>query len=41
MQDKIVLSDQFEERLIEIAARIISLAGRLAHMPRLLLSDEN
>src|SRR5437773_9562032 len=30
MQDKIALSDQFEERLIEIAARIISLAGRLA-----------
>ena len=30
MQDKIARSDQFEERLIEFAARIISLAGRLA-----------
>jgi len=30
MQDKIALSDQFEERLIEFAATIISLAGRLA-----------
>jgi four helix bundle protein len=30
MRDKIALSDQFEERLIEFAARIISLAGRLA-----------
>src|SRR5437773_12228639 len=29
MQDKIALSDQFEERLIEFAARIIRLAGRL------------
>ena len=29
MKDKIALSDQFEERLIEFAARIIRLAGRL------------
>ena len=29
MQDKIALSDQFEERLIEFAARIIRLAGGL------------
>ena len=29
MQDKIALSDKFEERLIEFAARIIRLAGRL------------
>ena len=29
MQDKIALSDQFEERLIDFAARIIRLAGRL------------
>ena len=29
MQDKIAQSDQFEERLIEFAARIIRLAGRL------------
>jgi four helix bundle protein len=29
MQDKIALSDQFEERLVEFAARIIRLAGRL------------
>src|SRR5437870_1617720 len=29
MQDKIALSDQFEERLIEFAARVIRLAGRL------------
>jgi four helix bundle protein len=30
MQDKIALSDQFEERLIEFAARIIRLAGKVA-----------
>src|SRR5438093_9137755 len=30
MKDKIALSDQFEERLIEFAARIIRLAGRLS-----------
>ena len=30
MQDKIALSDQFEERLIEFAARIIRLAGRVS-----------
>jgi len=29
MQDKIALSDNFEERLIEFAARVIRLAGRL------------
>jgi four helix bundle protein len=29
MKDKIALSDQFEERLIEFAARIIRMAGRL------------
>jgi four helix bundle protein len=29
MRDKIALSDKFEERLIEFAARIIRLAGRL------------
>ena len=29
MKDKIARSDQFEERLIEFAARIIRLAGRL------------
>ena len=30
MQAKIALSDQFEERLIEFAARIIRLAGRVS-----------
>jgi four helix bundle protein len=30
MRDKIALSDQFEERLLEFAARIIRLAGRLS-----------
>jgi four helix bundle protein len=30
MKEKIALSDQFEERLIEFAARIIKLAGRLS-----------
>src|SRR5215467_12515323 len=29
MQDKIAISDQFEERLIEFAAMVIRLAGRL------------
>lgn len=29
MQDKITQSDQFEERLVDFAARIIRLAGRL------------
>jgi four helix bundle protein len=29
MQNKVALSNQFEERLIEFAARIIRLAGRL------------
>ena len=30
MQEKIALSDQFEERLIEFAARIVRLAGHLS-----------
>jgi four helix bundle protein len=30
MMEKVALSDQLEERLIEFAARIISLAGRLS-----------
>jgi len=29
MEEKIALSEQFEERLIQFAARIIRLAGRL------------
>jgi four helix bundle protein len=29
MQDKLMQSDQFEERLVDFAARIIRLAGRL------------
>jgi four helix bundle protein len=30
MKDKVALSDQFEERLIEFAAHVIQLAGRIA-----------
>jgi hypothetical protein len=34
MKDKLMQSDQFEERLVDFAARIIRLAGRLTQTPR-------
>src|SRR5258708_5072437 len=34
MQDRILQSDHFEERLVDFAARIIRLAGRLTQNPQ-------